>query len=311
MEDPVHRISDPDLEIVLKKIRESMGDIILSSDLQETIPGFRTQKGIYKPQSSQYALWIRETVKGPYPDQEPLWLPDGSWLYRYTPEGRNGKTDLNLGTNQALMNSLDNRVPIGVFRQKNIPGMKRTYEVMGLAYVEGFDGTHFIIHGESIESTDTPMKPSSIKPFQPFEVVELNRSVANPVVRLRAYQTAVRRIYHERCSLCDLGYHFQGRPIGVEAAHVIPVEDRGTSRDIRNGILLCKNHHDLFDRYLWTFDEDYMVHVSYDPLFRKSALKNHIPSAEGKRLQNLPDSDYDLPAIEAIRFRFERFSDVR
>ncbi len=93
----------------------------------------------------------------------------------------------------------------------------------------------------------------------------------------------------------------------MEAAHIIPVEDRGTSADLRNGILLCRNHHSLFDSYLWTFDEDYKVTVTEDRDFRKSAEKNHILAIEGKKLPNLPEYSYDLPAQRAIRYRMEKF----
>jgi|GEM_PF-2822237 predicted restriction endonuclease len=54
-----------------------------------------------------------------------------------------------------------------------------------------------------------------------------------------------------KCSLSEIGFRFHGEPIGLEAAYIIPVSDRGTSIDIRNGILLCRNHHILFDSYLW------------------------------------------------------------
>ena len=43
----------------ISKIRELVGSISKSKTLQEVIPGFRTQKGIYKPIDSDYALWIR------------------------------------------------------------------------------------------------------------------------------------------------------------------------------------------------------------------------------------------------------------
>lgn len=307
MGDPVERMRNRRLIESLLKIRDLVGTMASSQTLQEEIPGFKTRKGIYKPQNSDFALWIRQTIKGTYPDQEPVYLPDGSWLYKYTPEAKAGQTDLGLSTNKALLNSKDHGVPVGVFIQREISGLKRTYEVLGLAYVEDFDGTHFIIHGEPIDVEDEPMLTNAIKPFEPFETDSLRLYDATSVMRKRAFQTAVRRIYHEKCSLCELGYKFHGQPIGVEAAHVIPVNEKGTSKDVRNGILLCKNHHDLFDRYLWAFDEDYRVHVAIDSIFRKSAEQNHVLKVEGKKLPNLPDEDYDLPDPVAINFRFERF----
>ncbi len=310
MSDPVDRISDQNLFNALQKIRDLMGIWSLSRNLQEEIPGFKTQKGIYKPRDSDYALWIRQTLKGPYPDKEPVPLPDGSWYYLYTPEAdKSGNTDLSLSTNRALLNSMDDHVPIGVFIQREVPKSQSTYEVMGLAYVEQFDGKHFVIHGEPIDIEAQPMKVQEITPFQPYEVEEPKMLDSQRIVRERAFQLGIRRLYHEKCSLCELGFHFRGQPIGVEAAHVIPVSDRGTSKDLRNGILLCRNHHSLFDRNLWAFDEDYRVLVKDDPLFRRSAENNHILKVEGMRLPNLPDNDYALPAREAIDFRLKHFMD--
>ncbi|MCL5800688.1 MAG: HNH endonuclease [Candidatus Thermoplasmatota archaeon] len=308
MPDLMARISDPKLTDSLLKIRELMGSMVPSRELQEKIPGFKTQKGIYKPQNSEYALWIRQTLTGVYQDQEPAMLPDGSWYYRYSPEGKKGETDLSLSTNRALFKSMEDGVPIGVFIQREIAGSQSTYEVMGLAYVENFDDAYFIIHGEPIDNEAEPMTSTNIPQFKPFDVENLSISKAMSRIRKIAFQTGVRRVYHEKCSLCELGYRFNGQPIGVQAAHLIPVSDQGTSKDLRNGILLCNNHHALFDRYLWTFDEDFRVIVKDDPQFRHSAENNHVLTVEGKRLPNLPDAEYDFPASEAISFRLDRFN---
>lgn len=304
----MENIRDSAMSSTLQKIRTMMGNWSLSSDLQEEIPGFRTQKGIYKPQNYDYALWIRQTLKGPYPDKEPKILPDGSWYYLYTPEADStGETNLSLSTNRALINSMDDHIPVGVFIQRELPKTRSTYEVMGLAYVEQFDGKHFVIHGEPIDIEAEPLMIQTEYPFVAHEETETRISESMRVVRRKAFQLGIRKLYHEKCSLCELGYHFRGQPIGVEAAHVIPVSEKGTSKDLRNGILLCQNHHTLFDRNLWAFDEDFRVHVKDDPIFRRSAEKNHILKIEGLRLPNLPDNEFDMPAREAIDYRLNQF----
>ena len=45
-------------------------------------------KGIYKPAWSQYALSVRQTLEGPYPDREPVVRADGTWSYPYFQEGK-------------------------------------------------------------------------------------------------------------------------------------------------------------------------------------------------------------------------------
>ncbi len=304
--DPVSYISDRSITSQLYKIRERIGNLVSSKELQSEIRGFKTQKGIYKPRDSNYAIWIRQTVRGVYPDKEPDYLPDGSWYYRYTPEAKNGETDLSLSTNRALFRAIDDRIPVGVFIQREIHGSERIYEVLGLAYVEGFDGSHFIMHGEPIDVDSIPAMRNEIPPFIPYDIPTSTLTVSMIKQRLRAFQIGIRHVYHEKCSLCELGYHFNGQPIGIEAAHLIPFSDNGTSRDLRNGILLCSNHHALFDKNLWTFDEDYRVVVKDDRLFRKSAMNNHVLKAEGKRLPNLPDNEFDLPAAEAIKYRLSQ-----
>lgn len=311
MTDPLTRFHDQNFSDALRTIRNMMGTLALSRDLQEFIPGFKTQKGIYKPQNSEHALWIRQTLRGIYPDQKPDWLPDGSWLYKYTPEAKDGRTDLTLNTNRALLKSMKDGAPVGVFRQREDMNSQTTYEVLGLAFIEDFDGTYFVLHGEPIDVEAEPMNRLAIPSFQPFDPSPSSVTSIIRNMRRKAFQTGIRRLYHEKCSLCELGYHFKGEPIGIEAAHLIPVSDKGTSKDLRNGILLCSNHHNLFDRLLWTFDEDYRVLVREDRLFRKSAENNHVLKMEGLRLPNLPDKEYDLPASEAIDFRLKLFENAR
>ncbi len=307
MADPILKVSNQRDQTALRYISELMGKIELSTALQGTVPGFKTQKGIYKPTDSPYALWIRHTSRGIYPDKDFTYLPDGSWTYKYMPEAKRGETDLSLSTNRSLLKCRADRIPIGVFLQREIPGLQRSYQVMGLAYVEDFDGTHFIIHGEAIDPEDAPMMSDRITPFEPFERNPNRMSPSMRVLREHAFQTAVHRVYHEKCSLCELGYRYQGQSFAVEAAHIIPVSEHGTSKDIRNGVLLCKNHHTLFDGHLWAFDEDFRILVNPDRQFRQSAVNNCVLRMEGKKLPNLPEAQYDLPAAEAIEFKLKEF----
>lgn len=99
----------------------------------------------------------------------------------------------------------------------------------------------------------------------------------------------------------------------MDAAHIVSVEWKspdgkpGNSGDLRNGLLLCKNHHALFDSYGWTLDEDYRVRVAEDKTLRESAEKNHILGLDGRRLLNLPDLVEEWPARQAIQIRNEKF----
>lgn len=307
MADPLESVKDPELRAQLLKLRELVGRPIQSERLREGIRGFKGQKGIYKPAGSPYALWVRQTLRGVYPDQEPKIFPDGSWTYRYAPEGRSGTTDMGLDTNQSLLRCRDDHVPIGVLVQREDSRGDRRYEVLGLAFVESFDGAHFVLRGEPLDWEAPPMRAAVPPPFQPYERLARPASEILQVTRDRRFSFAIRKLYHEKCSLCELGFRLRGQSLGLEAAHIVPFEERGTSVDVRNGILLCRNHHSLFDGWAWTFDEDYRVRLSPDREFRETAVPNHVLKLEGVRLPNLPDDQADYPAPEAIRIRMEKF----
>lgn len=308
MPDPLERISDPKLKSQLNQIRSWDGDIRTVAELQGFVQGFQSQKGIYKPAGSEYALWVRQTARGVYPDKEPETYPDGSWTYRYSPEGREGKVDLELATNRGLLRCMEDDIPVGVFRQRPESGGRGGYEVLGLAYVSDFDGTHFVLRGEPIDWTALPTPQNIVPTFQPFEIEDTATSEITRVVRDQRFGVAVRRVYHEKCALCNVGYRLKGRSLALEAAHIIPVESRGRLSDLRNGVLLCRNHHALFDSYAWTIDEDLRVLVSNESDFRESAAANHVLKFESQRLTNLPDIRDDYPAQEALRWRLDAFA---
>jgi len=283
------------------------GNVIASASLQAAVKGFSSQRGIYKPRGSRYALWVRQTTKGIYPDQEPQFRPDGSWVYRYSPEERAGEIELDLDTNRALLNCSSDNVPVGVFRQAPDVEGRTAYEALGLAYVEDFDGTHFILRGEPIDVSARPAAEQVIPIFEPFELSPPHLTETARVSRISRFGQIIRRIYHDKCSLCDIGFRLGGKSIALDAAHIIPVERNGIIGDLRNGILLCKNHHSLFDQSAWAFDEDFRVIVADDRELRATSVGNHILSCEGRKLPNLPESAEDLPANRAIRWRLDAF----
>jgi len=74
------------------------------------------------------------------------------------------------------------------------------------------------------------------------------RSIQTKKRSQAAFRAAVIRRYGERrCALCS------APPEVIEAAHIVPVSDSG-SDDSGNGLLLCRNHHALFDLGKWSLD---------------------------------------------------------
>lgn len=306
--DPLEQLADNRRRLQLLWFRMHEDQVITSADLRVQLPGFRGQQGIYKPSGEEHALWVRETLQGPYPDQEPIIHADGSWSYAYTPEWRQGKPDLTLSTNKSLLRCMEDRVPVGVVRQSRAGGGGRAaYEILGLAYVSDFDGTHFQMRGESIvpeEPVDEPAK----RPFEMFEPATLAEGLRRE--RNSRFGVRGRRAYRDKCAACAIGYRVRGRSVGLQAAHIIPLERNGTSSDVRNGMLLCGNHHALMDASGWTIDEDWKVVIAPDRTFRETAVPNHILTVEGRRLPNLPDNEEVWPDAAAIRFRMGEFERV-
>ncbi|MCI4335986.1 MAG: HNH endonuclease [Thermoplasmata archaeon] len=305
-DDPISRESDSELRGTLLTIRDLDDQVVTSERLQGLIKGFGGHKGIYKPGGSERALWVRQTSRGVYPDKDVVPQSDGSWVYLYSPEGREGKIDLSLDTNKGLLKCMTDRVPIGVFRQAESESGKTRYRVLGLAYVEKLEGDHFVLRGEGNDVTLPPLENVETT-FSPYELSSHRLGHVARVLRDRRFGISVRRLYNHRCSLCNVGYMLSGRSIGLEAAHMIPVESGGNLGDSRNGILLCRNHHALFDQYAWTIDREFKVRVADDGELRESAVANHILQREGKILPNLPQNRVSYPATEAIDWRLDAF----
>lgn len=307
MGDPLLALRDPRYRDSLELIREWEGEPVSAQEIRRRIPGFKAFKGIYKPAGSKHALWIRQTRRGVYPDQDPVFHTDGSWTYLYAPESARGSIDSSLSTNRGLIQCMQDKVPIGVFRELPTQEGKKVYRVLGLGFVSRFTGTHFVIHGEPIDETAEPVLEDVIPSFTPLEPGSGQTEEVTRLLRERRFSSVIRELYHERCSLCDIGFRLHGRPLALQAAHVIPLQHRGVIGDVRNGILLCNNHHALFDSYAWTFDTEYRVLVNSESDFRSSAEANHILSWEAKKLPNLPDQFSNRPAPQAIEWRLSEF----
>lgn len=313
--DPLISVTDPRRRDQLTLYRQMEGDIIEASELEKIVQGWGSQTGIFQPKKTGYALWIRQTLGSPYSDKDPVPSPDGSWTYAYSPQGVNLAEGERRRANDYLENSQRAGLPVGVFREIKVPGNRTTYKVWGLARVVGKEGDHYILRGEAFDPGTDPLAPESAVPFEPYEPELLPLDDIRRKRRNKLFPEWIKQIYHERCSLCDLGYHVRGRPTGVDAAHIVSVEWKsaegkpGNSGDLRNGLLLCKNHHALFDSYGWTLESDYSVRLADDKTLRASAAMNHILELEGKRLRNLPDLEAEWPAQRAIQIRKDMFED--
>jgi putative restriction endonuclease len=117
-------------------------------------------------------------------------------------------------------------------------------------------------------------------------------------VTQRLFRQALLRVYDYSCAICGLSFTET-----LEASHIIPysLADSRQKLDVRNGLLLCSNHHKLFDSGYITINQDYTisyfdptgksgVHSQYD-ILNSIALHGHKISLP-KDIKHYPNKDY-------------------
>ena len=102
-------------------------------------------KGIYKPRWTQYALSVRHSIRGPYPDRD-LVVEGGSWTYKYFQENLDIRSLRDEYTNRGLLACIEDGVPVGVLVQTSARPETR-YQVMGLADVVRWEDGYFLLRG--------------------------------------------------------------------------------------------------------------------------------------------------------------------
>lgn len=76
-----------------------------------------------------------------------------------------------------------------------------------------------------------------------------------------AFRRHVLSAYGDACALCGFDARLNGKPVGLDAAHV-RWHQSGGADDVSNGLALCALHHRLFDRGAWTLTLEWSVEVA-------------------------------------------------
>ncbi len=92
---------------------------------------------------------------------------------------------------------------------------------------------------------------AAVAPARRVDIVEMRRAVRDAQFR-RKVLTA----YGQRCAMCGVQLRL------LDAAHVLPVGQPGSTDDTNNGVALCALHHRAYDRGLVAFDPAYAIHVN-------------------------------------------------
>jgi putative restriction endonuclease len=223
-------------------------------------------KGIHKPAGSAYALSVRQVLNGPYDDLEPEILPGGGWRYRYFQEGADLADRDRRYTNRGLLACQADGVPVGVLIQRSLTP-KVTYEVLGLAYVRGWENGYFTLESVDAVTSGIATPQIVVAPFDPTSVEDGRRRIQADIVARQGqgrFRRHVLAAYKARCAItgCDV-------EAALEAAHISPYRGAQTNA-VQNGLLLRADLHTLFDLGLLAIDEASMKVVLHPSLVTSS-----------------------------------------
>jgi hypothetical protein len=270
-------------------------------------------KGIYKPVWSEYALSVRHSMGGPYPDGPVEEQADGLWSFRYFQEGLDLSKQPELFTNRGLLKCWADVVPVGVLYQlKEKPDPK--YRVLGLALVAGFEEGHFLFQGISrmfvrdgsapegrLSALVTPQQRANeiATYFDPRGIEDARRATVATIYRRQGqpgFRARLLNAYGGRCSVT--GYDAAD---ALEAAHIVPYRGPVTNHP-SNGLLLRSDLHSLFDLGLVAVDTRApgQCFLLMDANLRSTAYSKF----SGVKL-NLPADPALQPSVEALRIHRE------
>lgn len=99
------------------------------------------------PREKTFALSVHNSKRGAYPDVPPLYLEDGTWVFKYSSQSTTAEGGRNQNYNQKMINCMECGVPVGVFFATSAG-----YKVLGLAFVERYEpeNSWFVLHGPFI-----------------------------------------------------------------------------------------------------------------------------------------------------------------
>ncbi|WP_322153503.1 HNH endonuclease [Paratractidigestivibacter sp.] len=271
------------------------------------------QSGIYAPSSSsvrykkgrKYALAVHSSRRDRYADKQLIHLGDGTWIFEYA---RYDGPDTKQGYNEALMNCLEDGVPVGVI----VPSKAGGYTILGLAYVEHYNSVSgmFTLHGPVNPRTESQgcfcfRGADSLTKVEQKKIaqVEISNDDMRRIVTIaqvrREQQDRFRKkllsAYGESCAITETKV-----PEVLQAAHIKPYRGKH-SQIVNNGILLRADMHLLFDAHLISINPDNMK-VQLSGRLAGSNYRDYL----GRSI-SLPLNSDEAPSIELIGNHYEQF----
>ncbi len=236
------------------------------------------QSGIYTPSAAlvkfeggrKYAFAIHSSHRDVYADKKQIQLKDGTWIYEYA---KHTGRDKSQGYNEALLNCLEDGVPVGVI----VPEKRGGYRILGLAYVEHYNSVSgmFTLHGPVNERTEAmgcfcfrgadALTEQEQKQLGQLDDLKLSDDDRRRVVAYRQVQREQQDRFRKNLLEAYAGSCAITRTNVSEvlqAAHIKPYRGK-QSQIVNNGILLRADMHLLFDAHLLSVEPETMrVHLS-------------------------------------------------
>ncbi|TPD62050.1 restriction endonuclease [Emcibacter nanhaiensis] len=135
---------------------------------------------------------------------------------------------------------------------------------------------------------------------QEFERPIVEKLVARPF-RDDAFRFSVRHAYNETCAMTGLKIINGGGRPEVQAAHIMPVADKGPD-SIRNGLALSGTVHWMFDRGLLSLDDEYRILTADEYL---PPQVKHLLNSSGRI--TLPERSEFFPHPRYLEFHRKTF----
>jgi len=130
--------------------------------------------------------------------------------------------------------------------------------------------------------------------------VERVRRTVTTLVRDSKFSGAVLRAYRRRCAMCGLGLSL------VQGAHIYPASAPGSTDEVTNGLALCANHHQAFDRHLIAVKPDTLEVILHPSVHEDATVDGASASFVESTLSSLLSTMPALaPSPDAFRMRYE------
>ena len=269
-------------------------------------------KGIFKPRDLDYALSVRINLHSPYPDGDVFSCEDGTWNFSYHQENPDPDQRDREYTNRALLRCIEDRVPVGVLRERVPDAENRdTYDVLGIAVPTSWDAGYFLFEGVRPDGTwhlgdtmsdvlvaeaERGLENTTEEP--PGDDYDARLRVTRQIVARRGqpkFREALLDAYSRRCAVTGTDAESV-----LEAAHIRPY--RGPeSNVVANGLLLRADIHTLFDLALLAIQPG-----SLEIAISKALARSPYAELDGKPL-NVPGDEAAHPSTEALQSTWDRY----